>query len=226
MKVITYATHSYGKFDEIIGNPYGVNVNVIGFGTKWGGFMDKIHGVLKYLGGLPDNEIVVFIDGFDSEIQKPLDGLEEKFKSFKCGVLLSKEVENLPKVLQYTNHKIYGTCKNKVQANSGMYMGTVEYLKMFLGNVLVEKSNDDQRNFNTVCSRFDWLKIDIENEIFFNYNYYSKSKTPEGVYFVSYPGTPSLSRTSRVLVEYYGFFIREISLVLLVAALILFMWRM
>jgi hypothetical protein len=226
MKVVTYATHSYGKFDTLVNNEHGVHVKVLGWGDKWMGYMVKAQKIYEYIQTLPPQEIVVCIDGFDSEILRNLDGLEETFKSFKCGVLLSREVENLPKILQFTNRRIYGTCKNQIQANAGMYMGTVEYLKIFLENVLDEKSKDDQRNFNTVCSRFEWLKIDVDKKIFFNSNYYSKTKTPEGAYFLSQPGTPSFFRTSRVIGEYYEFFIREISLVFLIAALILFMWKM
>ena len=70
MKVITYATHSEGSFEELTHNKFGVEVTVLGMDPKWNGFMDKIEGVLKYLQTLPDDELVVFVDGFDSYIKK------------------------------------------------------------------------------------------------------------------------------------------------------------
>jgi hypothetical protein len=224
MKVLTYATHSYGKFDEIVGNPFGVKVDVIGFGTKWGGFMDKIHGVLNYLGGLPDNEIVVFIDGFDSEIVRPIDNLENIFKSFNCKVLISKDPQTGG---NFVSTRIFGTCTNDGQtANSGLYMGEVKFLKIFLKSVLKEGGEDDQRNFNTLCSKYDWIKVDSDNKIFYNINTFKKDLVPYGVYFASYPASISFQRGVRGLKDYHIFFIREISLVLLIAALILFMWKM
>jgi hypothetical protein len=224
MKVVTYATHSFGTFEEIIGNPYGVHVDVLGFGTKWTGFMDKIKGVYTYCKALPEDEIVVFIDGFDSEILKPLTGLEKTFRDLDCGVLLSKH--RTYETLYAPTKQIFGTCKNVI-ANSGLYMGTVGHLKMFLKLVLDEEMSDDQTNFNTVCSQFDWVKVDDDNRIFYNViPGESKTNVPDHVYFKSYPGDLSVERWTRAVGEYYPFFMREISLVLLIATLILFMWKM
>ncbi len=45
---VTYATHETGMFRKLIDNKYGVEIKVLGMGTKWNGFMDKILGVNKY----------------------------------------------------------------------------------------------------------------------------------------------------------------------------------
>jgi hypothetical protein len=223
MRVVTYATHSFGTFEEIVGNPYGIHVDVLGFGTKWTGFMDKIKGVVEYLERLPHNEIVIFIDGFDSKIQKPLDGLEEKFKSLNCKVLISKD----PQISgEYITKKIFSTCTNNQTANSGLYMGEAKFLRIFLSSVIDQDSDDDQRNFNSTCSQYDWVKTDSKNEIFYNVHALKNNEIPTDVYFISYPATPSIQRYTRGIKEYYQFFIREISLVFLIAALILFMWKM
>ena len=44
--VVTYATHSYGMFDELIKNPY-TKVTVLGMGKKWNGFTDKYIGLVE-----------------------------------------------------------------------------------------------------------------------------------------------------------------------------------
>ena len=46
--VITYATHSYGNFEELVNNKYGIKVIVLGWGKKWKGFTDKFNAVYKY----------------------------------------------------------------------------------------------------------------------------------------------------------------------------------
>lgn len=220
MKVVTYATHSYGTFEEIINNPHGVKVDVLGMDSKWLGFMDKIKGVYQYCQKLSDDEIVVFIDGFDSTIIKSLDGLEKVFNTLNCGVLLS----NNPKILgKYINNKIFGTCKNGITANSGLYMGTVYYLKIFLKATLEEEYEDDQTNFNSVCSQFDWVKVDEDNLIFYNKELNDDPNwVPDGVYFKSAPGSPSIQRYVRSIYEYGYFFKLEI----LVLILILFLWTL
>jgi hypothetical protein len=222
MKVVTYATHSYGKFDTLVNNKHKVKVEVIGWGDKWLGYMDKALKIYNYIYKLSDEEIVVVIDGFDSDILKPLTGLEEAFKKFNCKVILSKDPDNVGK---FFNKRVFGTCTNQTTASAGMFMGEAGYLKLFLKDVLEEDSTDDQRNFNTLCSRYEWIKVDTENKIFYNVHNIKKNKIPD-VYFVSWPGTPSLQRAIRGIDDYYRYFIREISLVLLIAVLILFIWRM
>ena len=67
MKIIIYATHSYGTFPELIKNE---NVVVLGYGDTWGGFIKKAKTITRYLETLPPEEIVVILDGFDSVIKK------------------------------------------------------------------------------------------------------------------------------------------------------------
>ena len=225
MKVVTYVTHSQGTFEDIISNSHGVKVEVLGFGSKWNGFLDKTKGVLEYCKSLPDDEIVVYIDGFDSEILRSLDGLEKQFKSFDCGVLLSKH--RTSKILKPAIKKVFGTCQGDLIANAGMFMGTAGHLRILLDATLNEEYDDDQTNFNTLCSTFEWIKVDHENKIFYNViPGESKTNVPDHVYFKSYPGDLSVERWTRAIGEYYPFFTREISLVLLVLTLVLFMWRM
>jgi len=223
MKVVTYATHSYGKFDALVNNSHGVHVEVIGWGNKWLGYINKARCIYDYIQVLPDDEILVCVDGFDSEIVRSIDGLEDTFKSLNCKVLISKD----PKTGgEFTTTRIFGTCYDNQTANAGLYMGEVRFLKIFLKSVISEGGQDDQRNFNTLCSHYDWIKVDSDNKIFYNVNVLKNDHTPVGVYFVSYPATPSFQRNIRALKDYHIYFIREISLVLLIATLILFMWRM
>jgi hypothetical protein len=210
MKVVTYATHSEGSFEELTHNKFGVDVVVLGMGTKWNGFMDKIHGVLEYIKTLPDDEIVVFVDGFDSHIKKPLDDLKEKFQSLDCDILVSKDLPGFG----YFSRRIFGTCKDDIGSNSGLYMGNVINLIDFLYSVSKQPSNDDQRNFNSSCKDFNRLKIDVDCVIFENVK---KSRLNESTaYFVQVPGTFTFNRLLRAFHEYPQFLIREIILLVLI----------
>ena len=44
MKIITYATHSFGTLIKTV-----PDIIVLGWGTKWTGFMGKCKSVLEYL---------------------------------------------------------------------------------------------------------------------------------------------------------------------------------
>lgn len=86
MKIIIYATHSFGTYEQLITYP---EIVVLGLGTKWEGFIKKAKVIYNYLTTLPEYEIVSVIDGFDSYI-KNTDGLENVFKQQKCKVLVSE----------------------------------------------------------------------------------------------------------------------------------------
>src|SRR5210317_1041969 len=70
MEVVTYANKSHGLFEELIHNEYDVPVRVLGWGTKWNGFLDKYKGMVEYLKSKKDDDIVIFLDGFDTKINK------------------------------------------------------------------------------------------------------------------------------------------------------------
>lgn len=218
MKLVTYATHSEGSFEELLNSGY--PIEVLGWGTKWNGFMDKFQGVKSYLDTLEDDEIVVFLDGFDSMINKDLSDLTTRFASLDCKVLVSHENKSglsnfLPSgVHLYITRSVFGTCKDGETANTGLYMGYVKELKQVVDKVLLGTSDDDQRNFNQLCSNFPFLKVDTENIIFENCPNISEAKNSKA-YFTQVPANLTLNRTIRSIKEYSKYFILEVLLVLI-----------
>ena len=222
MKIITYATHSEGMFEELTSTGL---VKVLGFGKKWNGFMDKFIGVLEYIETRPDYELVVFVDGFDSKINKNLDNLEEVFNSLHCKILISHENKNgisnyLPNFIHsYIIKKVFGTCERGQTANTGLYMGRVKELKLVLKTLLNEKSDDDQRSFNSVCSKFPFIRVDTDNVIFENCSHYND---PSNAYFVQLPATITFNRIIRSMSEYSKYFVLELFVLVLVLVLFIF----
>jgi len=213
VEIVTYANKSFGMFDELVNNEFNVPVRVLGWGTKWNGFMDKAKGMQKYLDTRGDDEVVVFVDGFDTKINKNPSNLLELFKSFDCKVLVSKDPAFAGK---WITESIFGTCDDKNVASSGLYMGYVKYLKVFIQDTLRETCSDDQVNFNTACKKHDFVKVDEEGVIFKNFSPRDLNKTSDAI-FVSYPASPSLSRYSRAIGEYLQFLYIFIIAILLVA---------
>jgi hypothetical protein len=217
MKLITYATHSEGKFEQLINSGY--PIEVIGWGTKWSGYIGKAKEVLLYLESQPETEIIVVIDGFDSLIHKNLDNLEKDFKALNCKVLYSLNDKSgfsnfIPFfVHEYFTKKIFGTCTGNQTANAGLYMGYVKELKIVLQSILETGLDDDQRAINSLCSRLPFLKVDSQNIIFENL---SSENQKSDAYFISFPGTLTFNRCKRSIKEYSKYFILEIILVLVI----------
>lgn len=200
-EVVTYANKSQGMFEDLINNEFGVPVKVLGWGTKWNGFSDKYKAMTKYLEMKNDNDIVIFLDGFDTKINRNPDKVVELFKECNCKVLISKDPEVPGKPL---TRMIFGKCGEKSTANSGLYMGYAKELKSVLDEALAEKCEDDQTNINTVCQKSEFVKVDEEEKIFKNFGPLDKKHDSDAI-FVSYPGSPGFNRYTRAIVEYTQF---------------------
>lgn len=187
IEVVTVATHNQGLFKELINNKFGIKVKVLGYGKKWTGFKMKFELLNEYIKNLPDDNIIVFVDGFDTKINGNLEKARDIFIKNNYKVLFSNEHDKYNFILK----KIFTLCKNSLIANTGLYMGRVKYLKIIFEKVLREKCKDDQRIINKNCSNFNFIDIDEKKEIFFNSVH--GSINTESI-FIQYPGSkPGIS---------------------------------
>ena len=199
LEVVTYANKSSGMFEELINNEHGVKVKVLGMGKKWNGFSDKFIGLLEYMETKNDDDIIVFVDGFDTKINKDISNVKSLFESYNCKILVSKNPDifdigfGIPK------------CDNKHIGNVGMYMGYVKHLTILLKESVQLKCLDDQVNLNSLCKKYDFIKIDDKELIFKNFATLDKKESVNAV-FISFPGSITLERISRHPKEYMQFY--------------------
>ena len=214
MKIIIYATHSFGTFETLKQHP---DVVVIGYGTKWKGFIEKAKVIHAYLQTLPPNEIVAVVDGFDSYILKT-DGLQQEFLSMDCKVLLSRD-----SMLggHYMTTRIFGSCTKNYIVNAGLIMGYVKELTILYDVLIHGESSDDQRNLNTACKQLPFLKIDTQEVIFKNVATIEEVRK-SSAYICQRPGTFSYSRLFRAIIDYTPYFIPEILVILFILLAIVY----
>jgi len=218
MKIIIYATHSFGTFDTLKQHP---DIVILGWGEKWKGFIQKAKTIEQYLHTLPEDEIVVIIDGFDSYIKKT-EGVYQEFENMNCKVLLSLNKTTLPAILdKYAEKKVFTVCKDNLVANAGLMMGYVKYLKIVWDKMIHGESNDDQRNLNIACKELPFVKIDKHNKILQNCASI-KEVNESRAYFCQTPGNISFTRVIRAIQEYYKYFIPEIIFILSIVLMVLY----
>jgi hypothetical protein len=201
VEIVTYANKSQGMFENLVNNEFGVPIKVLGWGTKWNGYSDKSKGVIKHLETKNDDDVVVFVDGFDTKINRIPDDIIKRFRECQCRVLLSKDSNNFG---AFISNLIFGTCNSSGTANAGMYMGYVKELRQLLQNEAELLCQDDQVNLNNLCKKYDFMKVDTQNRIFKNIGPFEKEVETDAI-FISYPGTPGTSRYSRAMFEYTQF---------------------
>lgn len=216
VEIVTYANKSFGLFEELIHNEFEVPVKVLGWGKPWHGYSDKSKGLLEYIStSKNDDDLIIFVDGFDSKINKNPKNVQEIFESYDCKVLFSKDPESFSKLITRT---IFPTCGDAV-ANAGMYAGYVKYLKQILEDELSRECQDDQVNFNTMCNQYDFIKVDENQRLFENIATTQHGKESDAV-FVSYPATLGMQRAYRSLIEYVQYLYVYIALALFILSII------
>ena len=210
--VLTYASHSHGYYQQLINNDQNINIITLGYGVKWNGLRDKPRAVLNYLTYVPDDDIVIFLDGFDTIIKKPLNVVMQRFKELcndnKTKVILSIEQcyndqNNLffKYFFKYFQYKVY-SYRNNIIVNSGLYMGYVKNVKMLLyAHKYNDNPNVDQILMNRVYPNYDFVKLDMDNKIFFNCPVYMNSKS--NACFIQYPGEFNFQRIKRAIFSDY-----------------------
>ena len=191
INIITYATHSDGLFDKLINNKYNIEITVLGWGTKWKNYKDnKAKGIYNYIIKQPKNGITVYLDGFDTLINKNIDNLINDFKKQNCKILLSKDntelIKTFVKIREWVYKKNFEKFEN-IKLNAGMFMGYNKNLVNFLKCVVNDKDKDDQKSFNKCINHYN-IKIDINETIFKNTKkiYYDNNNIKS--YFISFPG--------------------------------------
>ena len=203
VEVVTYANKSVGMFEELVNNDHNVKVKVLGMGNKWNGFLDKYKGVLEYMETKKDDDIIVFLDGFDTKINKDISNVKSLFESYECKVLISKNPDIFDRYFNISG--AMPKCDNKHIGNVGMYMGYVKHLTILLKESLKPKCQDDQYNLNALCKKYDFIKVDDKELIFKNFSPLDKKESVNSI-FISYPGSITLERISRHPTEYMQFF--------------------
>ena len=176
-EIVTVATHNEGKLDELINNELNIPVTVLGMGKKWTGFRMKYELMYEHIQSMDDNKIIIFLDGFDSNIVGHPSNAIQKFKEKNAKLLFSKDFfkKNERLRLNMSIHAFSSCNDDKIIINSGMYMGYVKYLKPFLQYALSQTCKDDQRNANKSCKHFDFISIDTDYEIFQNLLVFQKN---------------------------------------------------
>lgn len=144
----------------------------LGIGQKYEGHFFKDIKLIEYLKTIPKEDIVIFMDGFDSLFLGDIQEIKNKFKESDSELLLS--VENIG-WLQFIHSTVFEKVKGKY-INTGLFMGRAGFLLDFL-NDMYSKEYNKKSNQKTWCSylfelernnKMDKIKLDNESKIFLN----------------------------------------------------------
>jgi hypothetical protein len=175
LHIVTVATESkfYFPYLKETCQKEGVNLTVIGFGEKWGGYSWKFKKMVEFLGSVPSTDIVCFVDGYDVICTRNLKQLPIVFNQIQkrenCKIIIAKDDMMYFGAFKCLTDVYFGTCKN-MPINSGTYIGFAGNLLDILKDAQHQNPNetDDQKMITQYCSfNEDLFYIDSKHELFF-----------------------------------------------------------
>lgn len=97
LHIFTYGAGNISRFEYLKASAdfCSMNINYI-TQTDWNGYFDKIKNMINAIKGLPDNDLVCFVDGFDVIAVGGEDEIKTKFLQYDCDVLFGAELNCWP----------------------------------------------------------------------------------------------------------------------------------
>ena len=176
LHLVTVATHSERYLPVLDQQSKDKNIPLVklGIGKKYTGHFMKDLEMIEYLKqpSVDDDDIVAFVDGFDTLLLSDSDEIINKFKSFNCQLLLS--IENVGG-LSFIHDAVFTKVKGKF-INTGLYMGYAKFLREFLEDMY---SNDFDKNSNQKTwanylgknNNYQHVGLDVDSQVFLNYSF-------------------------------------------------------
>lgn len=170
MRLVTVATHSERYFPLLQAScrRFGCKLEVLCWGQRWRGYVQKLTAVLDYLAPLAEDEVVCLVDAFDTLLLQSPTVLEQRFRESGAKMVLAADGEPTNHVVRFFVHRVFPAV-NGVYMNSGTYVAYAGHLRRLLKHVLGAgyTSNNDQEMLARFCSTHDgWINVDTQSELF------------------------------------------------------------
>lgn len=169
--VLTYATHAHGRFAALRTAVPGLVVG--GWGSPWGGYLDKLDFVLAHARGVADDpgHVLVFLDGFDTEARLPAAEAVRRFRAESarsgCRVLLSHGAleSALPRLAR---RRLFGAAGD-VCCNTGMYAGyAADVARLLDAARRTDHGGNDQTAVELARAGDATVAVDVRRRVFHN----------------------------------------------------------
>jgi hypothetical protein len=149
---------------------FNIDVTNIGEGVVWhGGDMkgpgggQKINLMKEYLKHLPDEDIVLFCDGYDVVFADDIQTILERYKQFNIPVLFAAEKNCWPNISMASFFDAETPYK---YPNSGLYIGTAAALSKLFEPTITDASDDQLYVQIQILKNPQLVQLDTENYIF------------------------------------------------------------
>lgn len=144
LHVCTMASYTCQGLNQLMASckAYNISLDVLGLDQPFS-FGKKLRDVKEYVNRLPDDDIVLFTDGFDTLLLASEETILKKFRSMNVPFVIAAETNCHP-FLHIAPYYPQSPTKFKY-LNSGCYIGYVSYIKKILDEISpIPDETDDQ----------------------------------------------------------------------------------
>lgn len=150
LHICTVATQQTQGVDQLLHSckVRDVNITILGMGTPFKGLSEKLIHVQKYIQTLPDEDVVLFVDGYDVLILATEKEILKKFLKMNKPFIISVEKFCYPFPKRAADFPESPTSYKYI--NSGSYMGYVGHLKKIFSEISPIRARDDDQGLLTL----------------------------------------------------------------------------
>lgn len=175
--VCTVASKKTEGFEQLMDSCklYNIEIDVLGMDLPYNGNGQKLIYIKEYLNTLSDNDIIMFVDAYDTLILANKETILDKFLEKNVTCIFSAETNLWPHKELASRFPISPT-KFKY-LNSGSFIGYVKYLKYLLEQISPIQYTSDQGQLITYyVDHQDEIQLDFFCEFFFPLTYIEKNE--------------------------------------------------
>lgn len=175
VSALTVATHADGYLEVLRESCIrgGIELTVLGYGEKWGGWAWRASLVAAHLRAQPPDALVLVVDAFDVALLANERTLREAYHAFGAPIVFG--CAERARVDRPFLRLWYGACGEDT-LNAGGYMGRagalLELIELYLASYADER--DDQRAFTRIYAETPFFRdggrvaLDVEGSVFYN----------------------------------------------------------
>ena len=145
----------------------GINLEIFGMGGKWKNYGNKLNEISKYIENINNNEIVFFLDGFDTLILAP-----EHIILRRYNYVNNKIKDQRKKDLIFSNGRnfIRFVPELLLEINSGLFIGKAGKMKSLFRKIKEKCNLDKEGSCDVILEQYkQHVYIDNKYELFYNY---------------------------------------------------------
>lgn len=166
--IVTVASHKTVGLKQLLHTCENVfiSLDILGLGLPYRGNGQKLTYMIDYLSAIPDEEVVMFVDGYDILILAPKDEILARFVKLNTPCLFSAELYCFPHTKLAS---LFPESPTKFKyLNSGSFIGYAGHLRTLLKNLGPIKENQSDQGQITLyyLDHLDEIALDYTCELF------------------------------------------------------------